>query len=101
MLLYLLRGSLPWQGLKPTLARPKDELVLEMKRSMTTKELCADIPQEFAFYFDHVRALAPAAQPNYTYVVALFSKLFRRMGFENDSVYDWTIKMFQTKGRTE
>ena len=55
VLLYFLRGSLPWQGL---LVRNKDERyskILEKKRSTSAEELCKGFPNEFCTYIDYTR----------------------------------------------
>ncbi|OAG37813.1 hypothetical protein AYO21_07919 [Fonsecaea monophora] len=93
MLVYFLRGSLPWQGLK---AKPEDKylLVLEKKQATSTSELCADLPTEFVDYFDYVHNLRDEDRPDYQRLRSVFSNLFRQQGFEYDNVFDWTIREF-------
>ena len=91
MLLYFLRGSLPWQGLTSTDQMQKEELILEEKRRINTEDLCEDLPQEFAIYFDYIRSLDFDEKPKYSYLRKIFSHLFVREGFDYDHVYDWTI----------
>ena len=91
MLLYFLRGSLPWQGLTATDQMQKEELILEEKRRINTEDLCEDLPQEFAVYFDYIRSLKFDEKPKYFYLRKIFRDLFVREGFDYDHVYDWTI----------
>lgn len=91
VILYFLRGFLPWQGLKATSAKQKSELILQKKKSISTKDLCDGLPKEFAIYFDHVRSLRFEDEPQYSYLCRIFSDLFIREGFEYDHVFDWTI----------
>ena len=91
MLLYFLRGSLPWQGLTATDQTQKEELILEEKRKINTGDLCEDLPQEFAVYFDYIRSLNFDQKPKYSYLRKIFRDLFVREGFDYDHVYDWTI----------
>ena len=68
MLLYFLRGSLPWQGLTATDQTQKEELILEEKRRINTDDLCEDLPQEFAVYFDYIGSLDFDEKPKYSYL---------------------------------
>ncbi|KAI9708414.1 MAG: hypothetical protein M1828_002995 [Chrysothrix sp. TS-e1954] len=94
VLLYFIRGSLPWQGLKATATEHKEELILAKKRSMSTTELCHGLPKEFSLYFKHVRSLQLGEQPNYRRLRKTFSSLFHAKQFEYDNVFDWTIRKF-------
>lgn len=91
VILYFIRGSLPWQGLKATSKKQKLELILEKKETITTKDLCDGLPKAFAAYFDYVRSLGFEDKPRYSYLRRIFSDLFIREGFEYDHVFDWTI----------
>lgn len=94
VLLYFLRGSLPWQGLKTPQTEDKCDRILAMKQSMTSGQLCDGLPQEFVLYFDYVRSLRLHDQPNYSHLRQTFSNLFRREGFEHDHVFNWTEKLY-------
>ena len=91
MLVYFLQGSLPWQGLAAKDYAQKDELILEKKKTISTKDLCKDLPKEFLTYFDHIRSLKFDETPAYAYLRKIFRNLFTREGFERDYVFDWTI----------
>ena len=91
MLLYFLKGFLPWQGLKAEDDHQKEEFILEMKKMISTKDLCENLPWEFAAYFHYIRSPGFDANPRYSYLRRIFLCLFIREGFEYDDVYDWTI----------
>ena len=57
MLIYFLRGTLPWQGIKATNKKEKYLLIMEKKRSTSIEVLCKGFPSEFRAYFDHVKSL--------------------------------------------
>ncbi|CAL8576963.1 serine/threonine protein kinase [Xanthoria parietina] len=99
MLIYFIRGSLPWKGLKATSKNEVAEMVLERKRTISTRELCQELPQEFASYFDYLRSLPPNAKPDYSFLRKSFRDLFTREGFEYDNVYDWTILKYLIANR--
>lgn len=91
MFLYFLRGSLLWQGLTARDQARKDELILNKKKTISTENLCRDLPKEFLAYFDHIRSLEFGEIPAYAYLRKIFRNLFTREGFERDYVFDWTI----------
>ncbi len=45
LLIYLLRGELPWQGVKAQTKQEKYQLIMEKKMSMTTEILCHGLPE--------------------------------------------------------
>lgn len=91
VMIYFLRGSLPWQGLRAASKKEKRELVLDKKERISATDLCHDLPHEFVAYFDHVRSLRFEDKPKYSYMRKVFRHLFVREGFEYDYVFDWTI----------
>lgn len=46
MLVYLLRGSLPWQGQKGNTKKMKYDKILERKMATTTDMLCKNLPSK-------------------------------------------------------
>ena|SRR3569833_60360 len=76
VLLYLARGSLPWQGLRAAADKEKNMLVHEKKTSLSGKILCEDLPDEFATYMDYARSLSFEDKPDYAYLRQLFHRLF-------------------------
>lgn len=91
MLLYFLRGYLPWQDLKATNQEQKEELILAKKEKISTEGLCGGLPKEFAAYFDHIRARGFNDKPGYSRLRKIFRGLFVSKGFDHDHVFDWTI----------
>jgi len=93
VLMYFLRGSLPWQGMKAATNKQKYEKIGEKKRTTPIKELCDGFPEEFAIYMNYVRKLGFEETPDYDYLRGLFDKVLKRMGEEEDNVFDWMIKL--------
>jgi len=91
VLMYFLRGSLPWQGLKAAHKKQKYERILEKKVSTSTEALCKNFPAEFRAYFDHVKSLGFDDRPDYEYLKKLFRELFFRKGFTYDNQFDWDL----------
>ncbi|CAA6660879.1 unnamed protein product [Spirodela intermedia] len=85
VLMYFLRGSLPWQGLKAGTKKQKYEKISEKKISTSIEALCRGYPAEFTSYFTYY----------YAYLKRIFRDLFIREGFQFDYVFDWTILKYQ------
>ncbi|OIW17164.1 hypothetical protein TanjilG_18119 [Lupinus angustifolius] len=95
VLMYFLRGSLPWQGLKAGNKKQKYEKISEKKVSTSIESLCRGYPSEFLSYFHYCRSLRFDDKPDYAYLKRLFRDLFIREGFQFDYVFDWTILKYQ------
>ncbi|XP_050888647.1 casein kinase 1-like protein 4 [Lathyrus oleraceus] len=80
VLLYFLRGSLPWQGLQASTRTQKYEKICKTKLSIRTEVLCKSYPVEFASYFHYCRSLTFDQRPDYGYLRRLFRELFTSKG---------------------
>lgn len=93
MLLYFLKGSLPWQGLKIKDKAEKYQKIKEIKNSMTSRELFQGFPDEFANYIEYCFNLKFEEEPNYRSLINAFKELFKSKDYEMDFMYDWvTVK---------
>lgn len=98
VMMYFLRGSLPWQGLKATTKRQKYEKISEKKMSTPIEVLCRGYPMEFVTYFQYCRSLRFDDKPDYSYLRKMYRDLFARDGYQWDYVFDWTILKHQQNG---
>ena len=92
VLIYFLRGNLPWQGVKVADKKEKYEIIKERKVSMSLQELCEGLPNQFIEYMERVRALKFEERPDYDSLRIIFKDLFYANDFEYDYNYDWMIK---------
>jgi len=76
LLLYFMKGSLPWQGLRAKTKKEKYELIKEKKEQISVEELCEGIPSEFCTYMQAVRGLGFEERPDYSALRLLFKDLF-------------------------
>ena len=90
MLLYFLRGSLPWQGLKAETLKERYQKIGETKRNTPIEVLCQNQCEEFVTYLRYVRKLDFFETPDYRYLTNLFQSLYERKGYENDNIFDWS-----------
>ncbi|KAI3707727.1 hypothetical protein L6452_26356 [Arctium lappa] len=105
VLMYFLRGSLPWQGLKAGTKKQKYDKISEKKMLTPIEGLCKSYPSEFISYFHYCRSLRFDDKPDYSYLKRLFRDLFIREGYQFDYVFDWTILKYpqigsSSRGRT-
>eukprot|EP00803_Ostreobium_quekettii_P009544 evm.model.scf_85EXC.1 EVM.evm.TU.scf_85EXC.1 scf_85EXC:16254-19834(+) len=86
VLMYFLRGSLPWQGLRANTKKQKYEKICETKEKVRLEDLCRGWPQEFINYFKYVRSLKYGDKPDYAGLRKRFQVLFRRQGAQSKAV---------------
>ena len=89
VLLYLLVGSLPWQGLKANTKHEKYQRIMDKKMSTAIETLTRGLPVEFSKYFSYVKALKFDDRPDYSFLRQLFQELSAKEGFESSSAFDW------------
>ena len=92
VLMYFLRGSLPWQGLKAATKKQKYDRIMEKKMTTPSDLLCRGFPNEFAIFLNYTRALRFDDKPDYSYLRKLFRDLFVREGYQYDYVFDWSVQ---------
>ncbi|XP_076761084.1 casein kinase I gish isoform X4 [Xylocopa sonorina] len=96
MLMYFLRGSLPWQGLKADTLKERYQKIGDTKRNTPIEVLCDGHPEEMATYLRYVRRLDFFETPDYEYLRNLFHDLYVKRGFVDDGEFDWTGKTMST-----
>ncbi|WOL19377.1 hypothetical protein Cni_G28175 [Canna indica] len=99
VLMYFLRGSLPWQGLKAGTKKQKYDKISEKKMLTPVEVLCRSYPPEFMSYFHYCRSLRFEDKPDYSYLKRLFRDLFIREGYQFDYIFDWTILKYGSNPR--
>jgi len=92
VLLYFLRGSLPWQGLQAANQKDKYHKICLKKQNTPVRELCKGLPPEFGTLLCYCRNLKFDEAPNYNYCRKLLREVFEQNNFTMDYVYDWTVK---------
>eukprot|EP00981_Chlorochromonas_danica_P015325 scaffold11667_cov328-Ochromonas_danica.AAC.3 len=65
VLVYFIKGALPWQGLHGSTSEEKYRLIYEKKQSTSLSELCEGIPEAFLLYLEAVTALTFEEIPDY------------------------------------
>ena len=91
VLMYFLRGSLPWQGVTTRNREEKYKKIYEIKITTPVEDLCSGFPGEFITYISYCKNLDFEQQPDYLYIRRLFKDLYTRLGYENDQIFDWML----------
>ena len=93
MLVYFIKGNLPWQGLDATTKEEKYKKIGDVKKQTSIEKLCKDLPIELKVFIDYCCGLDFAETPNYALLFKLLEKVFnqevKKDGNEN---LDWEIK---------
>jgi serine/threonine protein kinase len=89
VLMYFLRGDLPWFGIKAKTREEKQQKIMELKTSYTPDLLCKSFPEEFTTYFNIVRELQFEEKPNYEQFKNLFFSCLKKNNLANDFNFDW------------
>lgn len=85
ILIYFLRGSLPWQNLN------EEDSLLKIKQQITAHELCHGFPVEFLNFLTYTCSLSFDDKPDYSYLFELFECLLIRKGFQNGTSFDLDV----------
>ena len=92
VLMYFLRGNLPWQGLKVRSKEDRYKKILEKKKETSSQDLCKDFPHEFFEYVDYTKNLEYEENPDYDFLRQKFLDVLKGLNEEMDYIYDWTTK---------
>jgi serine/threonine protein kinase len=87
ILIYFLRGSLPWQGLD----FETRDLIAESKQSTSAHDLCQGLPVQLHAFLEYSRSLTFDDKPDYDYLHNLFDTPLLQEGSRNDMVFDWDV----------
>ncbi|KAF9475736.1 putative casein kinase [Pholiota conissans] len=89
VLLYLLHGQLPWQGIFAPDIAAKMLRIGEMKRGKAFDDFLAQYPSAFSLFFKHCRSLKFEDKPDYEYLRSLFREAMAKNGWDYDWEYEW------------
>lgn len=79
VLLYLLLGYLPWQGIRAPTKELKFAQIAQMKTSTRLWDLGGHLPSEFLRFLEYARQIPFDAAPNYDLLRSLFADLIVRL----------------------
>ena len=89
ILIYFLKGKLPWQGLKLNKKEDRNKKIYEMKKNIIIRELCTGLPDELELFHNYIRNLEFEQVPDYYYLKMLLKNILEKNNFSLDFCYDW------------
>ena len=89
MLIYFLKGELPWENIKCSDKAEKKRKIYQIKKNYDLSKLCDEIPEEFKLYLNYVKSLKISEEPDYNYCFSLFYGIFKKMNIINDGIFSW------------
>ena len=99
VLMYFIKGGLPWQGLPAKTKEEKYEQIKVKKAVTSIEDLTQGQPKEFRHFLNYARKLKFEERPDYQQVISMFREAFVREGFDFDFMYDWIVKKQALKAR--
>ena len=99
VLIYFVKGRLPWQGLATKTKEERYKKILAKKMEISPTELCEGLPDEFEKFMEYAKNLDYLEQPDYEMLRGLFNSVFRKEHIKFDYIYDWTTSEERIKRR--
>ena len=91
MLIFFLKGRLPWQGLNGSTKSKRSQNISNVKSNTSLNDLCKNLPKEFLLYIKYCRVLQFKQEPDYNVLRSLLITLFKESQYKLDYIYDWNI----------
>ena len=92
IMVYFMKGSLPWQGLQGKNKNDKYDKIKDKKVVTTIESLTRGLPEEFNTYLQYCRNLKFEERPDYNYCRKILKDLMYKRGHDFDYQFDWVVK---------
>ena len=90
MLIYLIKGRLPWDNIRVENKRSSYFKLSLYKKNIAPEILCSNLPGEFCEYIRYVKNLNFEDDPDYNYLKSLFQIMLKKQGIiENKIFFSW------------
>ncbi|CAJ1402924.1 unnamed protein product [Effrenium voratum] len=90
MLIYFLRGALPWSGLKGAKTeKEKYEMIGKKKESTPIDELCEGMPEAFGFLLGYGRRMRFNERPDYLLLSHKLKRAREQLGITSSHQLQW------------
>ena len=92
VLMYFLRGSLPWQGIPGKNKDERYKKILQKKMDTSAEELCEGFPKEFEQYIEYTRGMEYEEEPDYDKLREYFMNVLEKKNEVFDYIYVWSTE---------
>ena len=93
VLMYFLRGDLPWQNIKIKGKKDKYAKICNKKKEVSSQELGKNFPSEFAEILEYFKNLGYTEDPNYDMCCKKLVNVIEKEKQSFDYIYDWTTNL--------
>ena len=83
ILIYFLKGELPWQNVKAKNKEERYKIIFEKKSAVSVESLCEGIPQEFSELLNYIKKMDFEEKPNYFQFYSFFHNIIEKISREN------------------
>ena len=92
VLIFLLKGELPWQHIIVKTKEERNQKILEKKLEISSSKLCENLPFEFERFIDYTKNLEYTQTPDYDYLRDLLMNVMKNNNLIYNFIFDWTTK---------
>lgn len=78
MLIYFIKGELPWQGLNFEHKFEKDHMIMESKLKLNPNQVCSGLPIKILNVLEYVKSLDFYEDPDYRYIISELTHAYER-----------------------
>ena len=90
IIIYFIKGELPWQNIKCKTRQEKYNKIFEIKKKVTEDgELVEDLPLEMKKILEYILGLNFAETPNYLMMKKAIELILNKLNYSNDLQFDW------------
>lgn len=103
IIVYMIKGKLPWQGLVLYDDETRMRKIAEMKASISPDKISEDLSSNFAAFFKYSRSLKFQETPSYTYLTKLLNDAANEKGIDlEEHIFEWiSTRNFSIKSSTK
>ncbi len=90
MIIYFMRGKLPWQGVTGNKKMERYLKIYKMKKNVAPEDLCKSLPKQMTEFMRYVKQLEFEQEPDYNFLRNLFSSILKKINSTNDKLlFSW------------
>ena len=90
MIIFFMRGRLPWQGVTGNKKMERYLKIYKMKKNVAPEDLCKSLPKQMTDFMRYVKQLEFEQEPDYNYLRNLFNSIIKRIHDTNDLlIFSW------------
>jgi len=93
MMIYFLKGRLPWQGLNASTKEERHQMIWDVKQDTSLEDLCHGLPDALMDYMRDCYRLGFTDKPEYTRLIYGLKNVLKKVYLEHEKIiFDWSIE---------